>query len=229
MTAVRYTASGLKIAGRYLNVTACTEWIVGWVATISLKLCILAYKYQRCVIFEFLSVSAWAANRRIIKVPSIWVNCHRCIVNRMQLGLLITALRCLKTQVCWVYSPFRNILLFLAFFKVIFSVLVSSVIEMYCISISFSLQEFVVSLNLFHGFLENFKVIPFAGGKAGEWANEEALLLSAFLIFPWLKPSWNASKWPKLSADLCHAITVPILFPELLCPSVLYPLKNSIS
>lgn len=95
----------------------------GWVATISLKLCILAYKYQRCVIFEFLSVSAWEANRRIIKVPSIWVNCHCCIVKRMQLGLLITALRCLKTQVCWVYSPFSSILLFLAFFKVIFSVL----------------------------------------------------------------------------------------------------------
>lgn len=58
---------------------------------------------------------------------------------------------------------------------------------MYCISISSSLQEFVVSLNLFHGFLENFKVIPFAGGKAGVWANKEALLLSAFFIFPWLK------------------------------------------
>lgn len=103
---VRYSASGMKIAGRYLNVTDCTEWIVGWVATISLKLCILTYKYQGSPIFEFLSASAWESNRRITEVSSIWVNCRCCICGKDASGFIGNITEVLRnTSVLGLFSP----------------------------------------------------------------------------------------------------------------------------
>lgn len=161
---VRNPPSGPQIAGGYLNVTACTEGIVGWVATISLKPCVLAYKYRGSPISEFLSASE--SQRGALATCHPFESIVSAVsVERMQRGLLVMLLRCLKTGVCRVYSPFSNISLFLALFKNIFSssgllrrsaLSGALVTEMLCASTLPFLQDFFSNPDLILSFSSKF-------------------------------------------------------------------------